>query len=210
MRKITLEDVTRAQQPVRLHAGDKILLNMCKDNPEHSDAGVIASKIWIIGRAYSASLERHMHEKVDSTEAFLLAGAELQGRDIDEHLDSARTQNLTFRTAPSYALRVHKIVLEKLRKIARRDARPFCSKYLHFHNENLFPIFDSRAWKAIKKIAPHGSTLPAIDCDFEPDSEYADFAKRIVWLQWKVELEFGVYMSLRQIDHLLLNIYDTL
>lgn len=206
MRKITLEDVTTAQQPVRLNAGDKMLLNMCRDNPGHTDVGVIASKIWIIGRAYSASLERHMRDDVDSTDAFLLAGAELQGVDIDEHLESAREQKACFRTAPTLALRIHKLVLDKLCNVTRRDPRSLCSKYLHFHKENLFPIYDQRAWVAIKQVTPHGSKVKPIQCDFTPDYGYADFAKRVYWLLGEIEGRFNVKLSLRQVDHLLLNI----
>ena len=40
--------------------GDKILYDMCQDKPTHKEKDIVAGKIWLIGRSYSASPERRL------------------------------------------------------------------------------------------------------------------------------------------------------
>jgi hypothetical protein len=37
--------------------GNEVLCRMCDERPEHKVKDIIASKIWIIGRAYAATIE---------------------------------------------------------------------------------------------------------------------------------------------------------
>jgi threonyl-tRNA synthetase len=39
--------------------GNQILYDMCKQCPTHTDKDKFASKMWLIGRTYAASPERH-------------------------------------------------------------------------------------------------------------------------------------------------------
>ena len=38
--------------------GNQVLYQMCRDHPGHTDTDVISGKMWLIGRAYSAAIER--------------------------------------------------------------------------------------------------------------------------------------------------------
>jgi len=38
--------------------GNTVLYDLCKSYPRHDEEDVIASKIWLIGRAYAAAIER--------------------------------------------------------------------------------------------------------------------------------------------------------
>ena len=38
--------------------GNGVLYRMCRNNPRHRDRDVIVGKMWLIGRAYAASIER--------------------------------------------------------------------------------------------------------------------------------------------------------
>jgi hypothetical protein len=38
--------------------GNEILYRMCERKPKHEDINIISSKVWIIGRAYAAAIER--------------------------------------------------------------------------------------------------------------------------------------------------------
>src|SRR5215472_4669849 len=37
---------------------NEVLYQMCRDAPQHTDVDVIAGKLWLIGRAYAAQIER--------------------------------------------------------------------------------------------------------------------------------------------------------
>src|SRR5690606_29468485 len=38
--------------------GNDVLYRMCSERPNHTDVDTVSSKLWLIGRAYSASIER--------------------------------------------------------------------------------------------------------------------------------------------------------
>ncbi|MDQ3135113.1 MAG: hypothetical protein M3Q76_09940, partial [Acidobacteriota bacterium] len=42
--------------------GNEILYNLCRDHPEHKKPDVVAAKIWLIGRAYAAAVERRKNK----------------------------------------------------------------------------------------------------------------------------------------------------
>jgi len=44
--------------------GNHVLYKMCKTRPKHKDPKIVSSKIWIIGRAYAAAIERQGKRRV--------------------------------------------------------------------------------------------------------------------------------------------------
>ena len=44
--------------------GNKILYDMCATKPRHDDIDIIVGKIWLIGRSYSAAIERKAGTKM--------------------------------------------------------------------------------------------------------------------------------------------------
>ena len=42
--------------------GNEVLYRMCREEPGHTKLDVIAGKVWPIGRAYSAAIERKAGE----------------------------------------------------------------------------------------------------------------------------------------------------
>lgn len=43
--------------------GNNILYTMCQENPKHEKEDIIIGKIWLIGRSYSAAIERRKEVK---------------------------------------------------------------------------------------------------------------------------------------------------
>ena len=52
------EDVIKAGKPNVWDAGNKVLYDLCANNFTHDNKSNIISKVWLIGRAYAAAIER--------------------------------------------------------------------------------------------------------------------------------------------------------
>lgn len=58
-----LHHVTRAELNAALKnttwdLGNQVLYDLCRDHPRHNSADVVIAKVWLIGRSYSAAIER--------------------------------------------------------------------------------------------------------------------------------------------------------
>jgi hypothetical protein len=42
--------------------GNEVLYDLCKNNFDHKDSAKILSKVWLIGRSYSAAIERRRNK----------------------------------------------------------------------------------------------------------------------------------------------------
>ena len=60
--KITPELIKLAHANVTWDLGNQVLYDLCKKHPEHTRPDEILAKIWLIGRAYSASIERRRNK----------------------------------------------------------------------------------------------------------------------------------------------------
>src|SRR4051794_717903 len=58
MRPISKKDVEAAVKPYVWDFGNEILYNLCRRHPEHKSEAHVLAKLLLIGRAYSAALER--------------------------------------------------------------------------------------------------------------------------------------------------------
>ncbi len=56
--KITKQDIRSALKNTSWDYGNNILYSMCKKAPNHKQIDQIVAKIWLIGRSYSAAIER--------------------------------------------------------------------------------------------------------------------------------------------------------
>lgn len=72
--------------------GNEVLYRMCKGNPLHDDEDVIAGKIWLIGRAYAAAIERQAGKNLVKGEDFLheKVAPMIRKSDIDQWIKSVR------------------------------------------------------------------------------------------------------------------------
>lgn len=142
--------------------GNGILYKMCEENPRHDSQDVVSGKVWLIGRAYSAAIERFRYRKPDiiNDDFYKQMSEDLSNSRLDEKLQELRSVQSITKESIHNILSVHKYLQDKIFEIIKKSTTPekgvekrsLCSKYLHFHMQNLFFIYDSRVAEALQKL----------------------------------------------------------
>jgi hypothetical protein len=165
---------------------------MCFKHPEHTDIDIIASKIELIGRAYSAAIERKAGKKFKSGKNFCrdIVAPAIRNSEIDFWLKDVRDIKRLTEKNIGKSLRCHKHVTDLFKKITGLEKRSLASKYLHFHAPNAFFIYDSIANRNVKeRIHAKKFCVPVDSREF--DNEYAVFSCRCLKYRDKVEKKLG-------------------
>ena len=195
-----LEDYTKKQKNLWTF-GNKILYNMCSENPLHKDKTVVAGKVWLIGRSYAASLER-VKEDIGSEKVYedFLCEVKKRATEIDKNIQQINlisisdiSNNLTL------IFNTHKIFTEIFESSTKLHKRSLASKYLHFHCPNAFFIYDSRAKNAINSLVRKVGIG-----EYKGDDEYVDFYLRVLELQKYILQKIGKWFTPRELDNFLL------
>jgi hypothetical protein len=187
-----------------------VLYSLCKNYFEHKEAEVVLAKIWLIGRAYAAAIERRRTLlEIPNDEFYELISHWFVKSKLDELLESMKGGNPNFEQNVPEILTLHKYVVDWVRQKTGLDKRSFASKYLHFHLPDLFFIYDSRAAGSLQKLAKEirigtsdkqrGIALPE-----KVDRPYAEFFLRAWVVKSALETRFGQKMTIRQLDNLLI------
>jgi hypothetical protein len=179
--------------------GNHILYSMCRDHPEHSDPEVIGGKLWLIGRAYSASVERKAGKNFswDPLKNALIKSS--IDNDIAEcnKIDRVDTTNLAI------VLSTHKRLTDIFKATTGLEKRSLASKYLHFHAPTAFFIYDSIASKKVSGLVK--PIQKRFDQTHNSDKVYELFCKRCLLYRDKVlELATGAPVSPRYLDSTML------
>ena len=129
---------------------DEWLYALCAASGHASREDVMA-KITIVGRTYSAGLERHVVLQDEQEDRLAVAADHLavRWRDIDSWL--ARLTPATGELTPGRlfdVVEVHGLFTSLVAEICRASPRSFSSKYLHFHCPDV-PVYDSYATAAL-------------------------------------------------------------
>ncbi|MBU1512221.1 hypothetical protein KKD52_17870 [Myxococcota bacterium] len=177
---------------------------MCRENPQHKDLSVIVGKVWLIGRSYSASIERKAGPKMVEGENFYLTqvAPKIKSSQIDRwistvaHIERVTQENL------HAVLVCHKKVTDLLKEISGVEKRSLASKYLHFHVPGAFFIYDSLAQKAITSLC---SPIPGPINDVTVDRSYAAFCRRCLALRETIEKHGRRQVTNRELDVYLLS-----
>ena len=119
--------------------GNDVLYRMCVDHPNHTVPDDVYSKLWIIGNAYSVSLQR----KAGIKNALKKAASVLIENDVDVLISSVDCIDHLTNENLHISLDAHARFRRILGKVAALDRRSLASKYLHFHRPKAFFIFDS-------------------------------------------------------------------
>lgn len=194
--------VRSALKPQPWDVGNRVLYRLCKQFPNHSESSAVLAKIWLIGRAYAAAIERRRN-KATGNDAFYLRTVvpKLLVSNIDIWIGETRANPRCFNTMVA----AHGKVTRLFESISGLEKRSLASKYLHFHLPTVFFIYDARANEAIRRIG-----LPKVkNHAFYPkqaDNEYRKFAEKCGALRSIVRHEFGVSLQPRQLDNLLLTL----
>jgi len=188
--------------------GNSVLYELCRAHPLHATTREVVAKVWLIGRAYSAAVERGRGDAAgpglsnDSFYTEALAPA-LIASSLDERLRGIASNGQINSAAVEAVLQVHGYLVAELSKLTGMHKRSFASKYLHFHCPSLFFIYDSRAVEAIRAL---GMRRSRVGPQHGVDAEYASFVSTLLVLTERVEDQFGTLLTPRQLDRLLLQV----
>jgi len=202
MQKINCRKLQRAIDTSAWNLSNEILYEMCQKYPRHENNEEIIAKVLMIGRVYSAAIERRKKVENNSSMFYLKEVApSIRKSKIDMWLDTLRGfEHPTFENCIQI-IAVHKKVTNLFSKISGLEKRSLSSKYLHFHFPDLFFIYDSRSLTAIRKV---GQTSIWNSNLVEYDYAYAKFFLRCMAFVEKVNSECLKYLTPRQLDKYLL------
>jgi hypothetical protein len=187
--------------------GNTILYRMCKEEPCHRDLDVVSAKLWLIGRSYAASPERGSGVAPEGeTPAFFDWLAErMNWPALDRTLDKLSEDNPFGPDTLCLILDLHRCFHERLRSAIKlrlngleaRRQTSFCSKYLHFHKPDHFPLFDSYVSAAVSRAT---GPWKRYECGPKHDPKYSRFCQQLlIYRQDKANL------TLRGLDR---DLYD--
>jgi hypothetical protein len=201
-----LEAIQRAQN-LPLDFGNQILYKMCADYPDHNDVDVVGGKIWLIGRAYAASLERKKPQGISTDTLYRQVTRAIVASDIDQQLAYLKSNfNESLSAKDSHVieqiLKLHNSFVNTLTRYTQIDKRSLASKYLHFHLPTLIYIYDSRANGAIQAIYPRVRLKQTLNTPF--DYSYRNFYLKMLKLRDEIVTHHNIWLTPRQIDTLLL------
>ena len=189
--------------------GDEVLYNMCREHPGHDNPEIAVSKIWLIGRSYSAAIDRYGKEVYNGKDFYtdeVLPLMEKIGGEIDERLEGLRNDDRTIVKDMDSILSLHKNLVDQFAVITKQDKRSLASKYLHFHCPDKFYIYDGRACGAAKELIGKCDKDLLKGCE-SYDQDYAQFVCRAIELTEIIEGIMGKPVTPRQVDNFLL-FYD--
>ena len=184
--------------------GNSVLYKLCKDHPHHKTDEEIAAKIWLIGRAYAASIERRK-KKYNINDDFYsdVVIPRIKQSGIDEWIQNCRSKK-----TKEACLLAHKKTTDLFKDISGLEKRSLASKYLHFHLPDMFFIYDSRSSNGINILFKElniGRVRKDIDNDLS-DKSYALFYNKCVNAQSEIRMQYNILLNCRQLDILLINI----
>ncbi len=182
---------------------NEILYEMCQKYPHHKKDGDIIAKVLLIGRVYSAAIERR--KSVDNISSVFYREAVAPGirkSKIDAWLNTLRDFDRPTSGNCVQIIVVHKKVTDLFREISGLEKRSLASKYLHFHFPTLFFIYDSRSVSAIRQVEHVTYWNPNL---VEYDHAYAKFFLRCMAFTERVKAECGTKLTPRQLDKYLLS-----
>lgn len=198
--------VLEAKKTTEWSFGNSILYDLCRKYPNHTKKDEIIAKIWLIGRSYSAAIERRNKKYSLDNEDFYKerVAPKIKSSNIDtwfKHLKDHNSVNLENLTQ---LLEIHFKVMKLFNDISGKDKRSLASKYLHFHFPHLFFIYDSRATKGISKFRNITGKASKKNGKANYDNEYRKFCEKCLKIRNNIKKSYNTQLTPREIDNLLL------
>jgi hypothetical protein len=202
--------IEQAMFPSPWRVGNEVLYDLCRTKPVHTDEADVAAKIWLIGRAYAAAIERRKR-KSDENDGFYLNTVvpAMINSSIDAWILEAKKYNEPSNNSLKTLLQTHHKTTQLFSKISGMEKRSLASKYLHFHVPKLFYIYDTRAVEALRLLGNIVGRAKKCTPTVEADNEYRKFAEKCLLLQQYIENKHKVKLSPRELDNLLLLVCGT-
>jgi hypothetical protein len=204
--EITSELAFSATTPSPWDIGNNVLYELCKTHPDHTSEPAIIAKVWLIGRTYAAAIERR-RKKTEENDNFYVevVAPKIANSAIDEWLQELSNVAAPAGNATEHIVRAHGRVTSLFEEITGLEKRSLASKYLHFHYPTLFFIYDARAVKGLQRLQQVVGRASSAAID-EGDNEYRKFFEKCLRLQQHIQSQFGLSVSPREIDKLLLRV----
>jgi hypothetical protein len=136
MRDLTIAEIDAMRGGSVWDLGNHVLYDLCRRNPEHRTLDEIIAKVWLIGRAYAASIERRRNVEAYGDGFYSeTVGPAILASGIDAWIGSLATL-----TDPGHVetIVVHKRLTDLFASLTNLNKRSLASKYLHFHRPDLF------------------------------------------------------------------------
>ena len=190
-------------------AGNEVLYELCRKHPLHTEVPFVIAKVWLIGRSYAAAIERRRN-KTDLNDDFYVqtVGPLIIRSEIDSWIKSSKQWGKPSAESFATLLEVHARTTKLFSDISGLEKRSLASKYLHFHVPSLFYIYDTRAVEAMRELSSVVGRVGKVAKGGAPaDNEYRKFAEKCLALQLHIESKFGVSLTPREIDNLLLHVH---
>jgi hypothetical protein len=184
--------------------GNRVLYDLCQTYPGHDNVRAVVAKVWLIGRSYSAAIERHCKPLPSGapTDALYTRVAHLlKSSTLDSALRSLKKSGPHTETDLRVPVEIHYQMLRTLKPLTHRSPRSFASKYLHFHAPAWFFIYDSIASRGLRRLLGRrrrSRLLRSIG-----DREYAHFVAG-AWILRGDLVARGASLSMRELDIILL------
>ncbi|AJY04817.1 hypothetical protein AK36_3147 [Burkholderia vietnamiensis LMG 10929] len=182
-----------------------------KAHPSNTDKSQIIGKLMLIGRTYSASVERRKTKGLGKDERHALevvieAATAIAGSKCATLLDAIGLDDkLTLDRVPEAAA-IHLELCQALATANNRENSSLASKYLHFHRPAFFPIVDSIVREGWSWVMDDLEGSYKGWRDFGKVARYKDWCARVLELRDLMEDNLRHAVSLRQIDSYLLSI----
>ena len=198
--------IRAACSPSPWDLGNKVLYDLCKKKALHKDAPTVIAKVWLIGRAYAAAIERRRGKEGQNDNFYIKTVApRIIRSDIDKWIESAAEHSSPSEKSFNTILLVHAAVTGLFAEISGLEKRSLASKYLHFHLPKLFYIYDTRAVASMRHLSALVGRARGSNNGW--DNEYRKFAAKCLRLQEHLKDKYMVSLTPRQIDNLLLYVY---
>jgi hypothetical protein len=160
-------------------AVDEVLYQVCREHPGHTDRRWTTAKLALIGRAYSAGLERRVSPPKGQQAIVVIADyCEVHGAEIDEILRPLYSIEEPLSLPHLVTIvAVHGRLTDLLVGVTTdgKSPRSFVSKYLHFHNPTV-PIYDGYALAGVTRLVRWDASNIPFACppggDRVPDGYY--------------------------------------
>lgn len=210
-------DADKAQKPNSWDFSNDVIYRMCAKNPGHQTNGEIVGKLLVIGRVYSAALERRKSKKKFDSDFYLdEALPRIKHAKFDSLLKNQNLKrNLTIDNAHHF-VRIHQNVNSVFEKIAGLSKRSLASKYLHFHLPTKFFLYDTRAVKGLSGLmgeldlnaSTHINLVKSRLKNHEYDDDYTKHFVKCLVLRDFIRDNCRVDLQPRPLDKLLLRLFD--
>jgi hypothetical protein len=180
---------------------NQVLYDVCRAHPAHDDEKVVIAKVLLIGRAYSAAVERRKNKKQGAdTDSFYLetVGPMLRKSKIDRWIAEARASRPGTRPALATMVKIHSLTTDLFCSISCLEKRALASEYC----TSTCPACSTSTTPAPPKqfaSSPLNSRDLHAQCG---DDEYRKFAERCQHLRDLCAKRFSLELR-RAIDNLL-------